>query len=257
MGFAGFLRLLSAKKGEIAMLKYLNKLAILNAEVGALLCGVSPAHALITIELKEGALDSGPIALTPGGVANPTITTFGDYSVNITSRSSSPGVDPTIGQALLQHSDLEIDTIAVPTAPLEIILMDDGFVNNFGSPVLFEGNISAVFISPGDSVSTSHALNGTTLITDLTLTGGAGGVPVPDHDFETVQTPLGPGMFSMSNDTFVDLHGTAPGASAQFTVTTEVSPVVPAPAGIVLALTGLPCLGLGTWFRRRKAKVVG
>jgi hypothetical protein len=33
--------------------------------------------------------------------------------------------------------------------------------------------------------------------------------------------------------------------------------VVPAPAGLVLALTGLPCLGLGTWFRRRKAKVVG
>ena len=30
---------------------------------------------------------------------------------------------------------------------------------------------------------------------------------------------------------------------------------VPAPAGVVLALYGLPFLGLGTWLRRRKVNV--
>jgi len=46
------------------------------------------------------------------------------------------------------------------------------------------------------------------------------------------------------------------GDTLNYSSSTTLS-AVPAPAGVVLALSALPCLGLGAWVRRRKAKVVG
>jgi hypothetical protein len=70
-------------------------------------------------------------------------------------------------------------------------------------------------------------------------------------DNTVVASPGGGATFAMSNDSFLHLTGIA--SSAQFTVTTQVSPV-PAPAGLVLALTGMPVLAFGGWVRRRWLK---
>src|SRR5262249_29031417 len=40
-------------------------------------------------------------------------------------------------------------------------------------------------------------------------------------------------------------------ANVSASTVTPAAVAVPAPAGVVLALTGLPVLGLGTWLRRR------
>jgi len=234
------------------MLPYLNKLTIMMALVAALLWGASPARAAFTIELKEDGLDSGPIVLVPGNIPNVTALVFGDYQVTIISRSSSPGTDPTTGQALLQHSDLNVQLTNALGAPLEIILQDTGYANTLGSPVVFEGSVASSFISPGGTVDASHALNGVTLITNATLVGTSpAGQPVPASDFKAVlASPGGGATFTMSSDTILNLNGVT-GASAQFTVTTQASPV-PAPTGIVLALGAVPFLGLGRWLRRRR-----
>jgi len=60
--------------------------------------------------------------------------------------------------------------------------------------------------------------------------------------------------FALSNEFHIANLSIGVGAQLSLTGSTTLA-AVPAPAGIVLALTGLPCLGIGTWFRRRKAKV--
>jgi hypothetical protein len=223
-------------------------LKILTAfSVGAvLLFAASPAQSAFTLTLKETGQVDKTVVLAAGNAANITTVVFGDYSVNMVSRSSSPGVDPSTGQANLQHVDLNIQlNPAGAKGDLEIILTDNGYTNSLGNPVYFEGSLASSFISPGGKVTTTHSLNGVALIGPQVLTG------VGSIDNTVVASPGGGATFAMSNDSFLHLTGIA--SSAQFTVTTQVSPV-PAPAGLVLALTGMPVLAFGGWVRRRWLK---
>jgi hypothetical protein len=60
--------------------------------------------------------------------------------------------------------------------------------------------------------------------------------------------------FSIEETINVTLTNT--GDVFNFSSSTDLTPT-PAPAGIVLALSGLPFLAIGTWVRRRKAKTAG
>jgi hypothetical protein len=59
-----------------------------------------------------------------------------------------------------------------------------------------------------------------------------------------------PALYSLFSQVTMTL---AAGGSASFN---DNQTVTPAPAGLVLALTGLPCLAIGPWLRRRFFKVV-
>jgi len=83
-----------------------------------------------------------------------------------------------------------------------------------------------------------------------TLLSGTQKIDGSTAEVVTSATPL----YSLSNQ--LDIIGITLGAGAQLNLTgTTTLSTVPAPAGVVLALTGLPILGLGHWLRRRKNPV--
>jgi hypothetical protein len=61
----------------------------------------------------------------------------------------------------------------------------------------------------------------------------------------------GAGNYSLTSVSTLNVTG---GTVLNLSNHENVKPV-PAPAGVLLALTGLPFLGIGTWLRRRKAMV--
>jgi len=114
-----------------------------------------------------------------------------------------------------------------------------GFLDNsntlFGQP--------AGGSTPQQSASASLSAPGTLPLAYNPATPTAdvpGGTPFSMTDVLTFTFTLGKGS---GQDT----------AAASFTTTADA--IVPAPSGVVLALTAIPLLGLGAWLRRRRLAV--
>jgi hypothetical protein len=229
----------------------IKKLAILVAMAAAMLWACSPAQAAFTITYHEvGVVGDVTVTLTAGGVLNnasPPGGVFHDYTIGAFARSTSPGVDPSTGQTNLQNVQFDVKVNSPATGDLVVTLTDTGYSNTLGSPVMFEGSVASSFISPGGTVTATHLLNGVTLLGPQTLTSPSGSI-----DQAVLASPGAGATFSVSNVATVHLPGVAL-SSAQYTVTTQASPV-PAPAGLALVLTGVPVLGVGGWLRRRLKK---
>jgi len=71
----------------------------------------------------------------------------------------------------------------------------------------------------------------------------------PYSDSKTVAFNRGAGPFSLTDQLTITL-----GANSSTTGDLQSTVPVPAPAGLLLALSGLPVLGVGGWLRRRRMK---
>jgi len=112
----------------------------------------------------------------------------------------------------------------------------------------FLDNTNTLFGQPGAGSTPTQTAN-----VSRTTVGSTGFRLNPDPSVNT----LVPGGTPFSMTDVLTFTFTLDAGSGQTTANVSASSVasVPAPAGLVLALSGLPVLGIGTWLRRRRQSV--
>jgi len=190
----------------------------------------------------SGAVPDGLIIFN-GGV--------GGFTINTTVGSSNAPGTPTLAQ--LTINSLSISSAGfVGTQGLTFTLSDTNFMApGAGQNASLVTQLSTTQLPTGTSV-TGQSFIGANL---GSLTGGTilnlndvGGLKTSN----TVTVP--PNPFALENVTSVSVLGQGLGTELTVQVTGITAVAVPAPAGLILALTGLPVLGFGGWLRRRRTK---
>jgi hypothetical protein len=232
---------------------------------GALLLGTAtPARANLELDLQDGngtvvhvnvPNDQGPAVfigtLGPGGAGG------GDFQIFISVGSSnSPG---TNNLAYTQQGTVDIINLTGSTHTLHINVSAQNFTDPQSPPPLLVTDTISGSVLSGNLLSgtfqgfadTSNALFGTGFAGQNLNIGNTGqGNSFHANGSANGFSPNGV-PYSLSNFLTVQLSG-----GGHLTLTggnVETLQPAPAPAGMVLALTALPCLALG-WLRRRTRK---
>jgi len=207
--------------------------------------GASTAGA--SFNFSAGTVSINNLTISPTGAT-------GGFKISATiADSNSPGGKV----ATIDTSSLSIlnQTGTAGNSTLVLTTGDTGFTSPSGPSVGLTSTISAT--AAGTNSANASVLFNSYLDTTNAQFGTQQGTPT------ILLSPLSPGS-SLSGDTSAALTGTPSPYSltevAKITLAngdklTDLSSgttVVPAPAGLALALTGLPLLGLGGWLRRRK-----
>jgi len=169
--------------------------------------------------------------------------------------------------SVLTEAETEVTRTGPGFATLSITTGYDGFTLPVGSPLYVDSTVafsainttipgsSYVFqnwadnVPPAQNLVTPTGVSGQTGVFVFTSVIPPGSVPsllTPESQFNRTTTPFQVTERStlvLSTNDFVS-----------FTATTTVV-AVPAPAGLVLALTAVPFLGLGAWVRRRRVQI--
>jgi MYXO-CTERM domain-containing protein len=214
-----------------------------------------PAHAYIEIDYS---IDNG--GRTFGASSNTGFVTFsgsglgGFFDVLFTiGTTNTPGGQ----QALITQSNNSVSTdyTDVNTShTLHIYVSSTGFTQPQSPPPTSLGNASSitenggsttvVFSSYADATNTLFGTSGSSTSVTYSVSGQAG----KGDQSSTLFSPNG-ATYSLTN--IGDFTMTGGTSLTVVSGNTTVTPT-PAPAGAVLALAGLPVLGIGGWLRRRK-----
>jgi len=169
--------------------------------------------------------------------------TFGSFILNLHSGLSKPA----LGTAAVPHMDLTFRASSTITDTLLVEISDQGFST---SPLAMAAKIGGTLSGGITSVKADATFDSGNV-----LFGGA--APPGYTQTFTTGSFAGTGGFQVTGATPYSLTQriliTATGAgltSGDFEIN-----AVPAPAGLVLALSATPVLGIGAWLRRRKAVV--
>jgi hypothetical protein len=217
---------------------------------------VSRADTLVVKIAEDGGAFTTVITTNGGSYTN---AAFGDFA--ITSLSASSNTPGTKLIADLLSTNLSVVNNGAGTHTLHIQWSDIGFTapGSSGSTLAVLSHIGGtVFVGAKDGSLKfqSYADNSNTLFGFGDFTTGVQG-PISLASAGSYDSDAA-GNFLRSSGTY-SLSGTADitlgsGGSINFT-TSETLTAVPAPAALVLALTGLPCLGAGYLARRRKNRL--
>lgn len=276
------------------MIRFRNFLLVVALLVGAAILGApAPAHATYEVAVyDDGTLAF--TATGSGSLAN-TLVLYGGSTTHFTvtsgsSTSNFPGL--ASGSNLNLGNSTQVSTtagfVAGTTNTLTIVVSENGWMAPTSSLLALSssaggsaGNsgtanmtISSTYTSYLDSSAGNNVyLNGTPPTTFVTPAGGSapsnttGNVSVAPGTPSTNSLVYNPASataivaggtpFTMTSVLTFQVTlaaGDTGGASFGANDTTTAN-AVPAPAGLVLALTGLPCLGIGTWLRRRQVRL--
>jgi hypothetical protein len=206
---------------------------------GAVLAGPSPARATFTLTLHETGFTDAVYGDNGAGVIFISGGSFGDFAfqADIATSNSQSGVAP----ATLTINQLAFRNQAQGSKSLTITIQDDGFTAPSPGQVIMTTQLATISLTnAGDTVSERSYLNGVggTLLS-------LGTAPSGDKVQDVVQETSSP--YTLTNVTTLNLSKGGMIASVGSTTV-----ATPAPAGALLALTGVPFLGLGL-LRRRKA----
>jgi hypothetical protein len=223
----------------------------------SLLCTATIARADLIITVGE---DGATPTTIVDEVGSPTSNLFGgvisfsttDYSIVFLSGEANQN---SITELL--SSDTSVTRNATTGSHvLNITITGTGYTSpNTPPPVDVNSHLGATVAtgSAGDTM-VYHSLVGATDIGAQTLSIGSAGSY--NNSKSAVLTTL-TGTFQIQQTLNITLNKSGDTTNYSTSTTLTQATATPAPAGIVLALSGLPFLGIGTWFRHRKAKVVG
>jgi hypothetical protein len=209
---------------------------------------------------SESGVTAGAFAGTPNAIS--FSGSIGQFTLNVTTGTSTPFLSAPSFYEAQDLTNVTINSSGAGT--LRLILSKDNY--GAGTP---DGNLT--FKSDVGGVLTAGAGSS---ITFASYVDDGNGIPNLGHDQNPVgaldpvtgvgtaaitQT-FGPGVFSDSTGVAFSKTGTYSiyqVVTVTFTGAGSVSfndtvGTAPAPAGLVLALTGLPALGVGNWLRRRR-----
>jgi hypothetical protein len=225
--------------------------------LGVFLAAPSRSKADTTIQVQEGTITTvgGNTVFTPTGTAQ-TI----DLGLLTQPGASIPNINTTnftifgtvglnvVGNSISISTSLNLSTSASGTQGLQVIVTDPDLTNSAPlAPATFTNDASGTFAGG------SLAVSGTTTIAGVTsppstsqsdsTTGNIANLPTP---FTMTQTLLvnvtppvgGAASFTSGISTVVNTNSLPPNA-------------VPAPGGLVLALVGLPLIGMRRVLRRK------
>lgn len=249
------------------MLRFGRCLTLAAALAGAVLLGTAtPARATFEVILTDVNLGTNlTIVDNDSNDSNGAAKTiqynnsaFGNFNVNITARTNSPGGTISgLGVAdRLQDVTITTTNIGSGSDTLKFQVISDGFNTPGvgGQTALLTNALASTAIDAGGSGTFTSSVTGISTfttsaasLTDTDVLSDGSGPKLSDKS--SLYFVLDKSPYTVSNVMSITL---ANGGSAQFTGTTTVT--APAPAGLVLALAGLPVLGLG-YLRRRRAQV--
>jgi hypothetical protein len=212
------------------------------------------ARADLQVTLHEtGAPTSSDLVLSGGmlladGSHQITFTgSFNDFLFDsLTIVTSSPGTGPR--GAMLNDIEFALRNYASGSKTLNITVSSDGFTapGSPGSGMFLTSTLASSYISPGGQVTFQSSLDSTSTST-LLVTPNM--IPLQNGQLTTTTVAIrGGASYTLGNTMSITLD---PSGAAQAVGTTTTS-VVPAPPGVVLALTGLPVLALGLGLRRHR-----
>jgi hypothetical protein len=175
--------------------------------------------------------------ISPPGGSIPTIhttdfTVFGTIGLNV------------VGNSISLSSALNLSTTATGTQGLEIIITNPDLTQtNAGSPATFTNDASGTFAGGSVAVAGSTTIAGTTTPQSSSQSnvtnGNVSGLPSPFTITQTLLINVTPPSSGAGSFT----------AGISTVVNTNAVPV-PAPGGLLLALAGLPLIGMRRLLRR-------
>jgi len=239
------------------MFRFHKKLSLVAALIGAAILS-APSQAEAAFQLRFSTTGTGgPFTTITDNVGLDTNLTAGVIAVNVGALSivgtSSSFISPTL--TLL---DLQVSGIAAAgTYDLVIDTTVDG-INTEPPPQLLHFAYNGSITPPGSGLSVSMQ----TWVDDLNALFGISGLGIVANTGAKVVPPNVSGdiVFSASPDysatARVHITGTSllP-ASLSLDNNNSIVPT-PAPAGLLLVLSGMPALGFGAWLRRRRRQAV-
>jgi hypothetical protein len=222
--------------------------------VGAALC-VTPSRSLAdtTIQVVEGTITTsgGTSSFTPTGTPQTV-----DIGVVSPPGGSIPAINTTdftifgsvglnvVGNSISLSTALNLSTTATGTQGLEIIITNPDLTQtNAGAPATFTNDASGTFA--GGTIS----LAGSTTIAGATTPQSTGETDITNGNVSNLPSP-----FTITQTLLINVTPPASGAgsftSGLSTVVSTNSVPVPAPGGLLLALAGLPLIGLRRVIRK-------
>jgi hypothetical protein len=234
------------------MFRLVKGLPCLAALAGAfLLSMVSPARADFRITLQEGA--QTPVTANGANSAFYSGAVGSDFSVTAISGSASSSST----NAVTQGAAFDIKNNGASAETLTITFSATGFTSPLSPPPLnildtVSGSlVSGTVTGTGQGFAgIGNTLNETT-VAGQQLSFSANGASKSFSQSGVVESAFSPS--SAYSLTFTETFALSAGGEITVTGGNVQTVPTPAPPGSVLALTGLPFLGLGAWVRRRKA----
>jgi len=202
-----------------------------------------------------GAGDNDGLANNKIVVVSQTVGTY-DFNVTLTTTNSPGG---TI--SFVNHSTSEISGTGAAT--VQIIASANGFTSPAGSIQATSGG-TFQFLAPTPSGNTADVSYNAYIDTNNllastapagTLIGAGGPVTITSPIGNSTQSDVQFGTFGQPYTLTLQLKGVLNSDSLNsidMDGTLRLESVTPAPAGFLLALSGIPVLGVGAWLRRRQ-----
>lgn len=239
------------------MRKWLTNTMIGLAVGAAVLFTAAPARASYFYQIfDDGVAVTGII--TPSGNSFSTILSTTNFDITIASSLTVQSVSMTTLNTNLQA---HLNGPGTHTIEIKVAFVD--YSMPAGSPLLAVSSGSANFADSNNKDFATGQAWGNAANTSAFNTGATGGKQTansPGGDaFGVVLNPnpssfsfARSGNFALNQDLLISLtNGTNTTGQDQFSTIVTSPGVVPAPAGLVLALTGMPVLAFGGWVRRR------
>jgi len=245
------------------------KLLLCGCVFAGVFCTALPLRADLIIKVSEDGAVSGTkfAQFTLSGsptsdltLAESTVTlgpnaTSHDFTVRVLGGDANQTTGPT--QSELLSSTTSVTENGSGTHTVTITITGSGYTAPTAPPPItaftsFSGNVNTV--GTGTSGYLFSAKAGSNTIDTAAGPGAfttAGAFTTPDST-TTITSLSSPYSIQQTLVLNMNTHNERINYSSQ-TLLTQT----PAPGGIVLAVTCLPCLGIGVWLRRRKAKVAG
>jgi len=227
---------------------------VVAALVGAAMLA-APNQAQAVFQMRISSTVAGPggtLLITDGGVGdvNPLagaitfVGSIGNFSLTVNTGETKP----FIGSATTPHMDLNFQANSAGSDTLTIEISDQGFLT---SPLPMNTSIGGTLSGAIASVKAEATFDNTNTL--------FGGTAPPGYSQTFTSSPIsGVGGFTITGGTPYSLTQriiiTATGQGGLTSGDFELQ-AAPAPAGLVLALTGMPVLGLGAWLRRRRTLI--
>jgi hypothetical protein len=249
----------------VPMIRFRNFLPLFVAAlVGTAILGFpASARADLEIALQEDGVDGGDgvgvrhvVATAASFTAATYSGTYGDFTVTVFSGSSDNAADLSD----LLSSTNKVKNNAGTAKTLRLWVTQDGYTLPLGSPLSVESGLAGT-VNTGTigftGIFQAYADKNNNLFGTGDFTNGAQNASPNGSSFDTGSATgsfTRSGDYSLTSVTVFDMSG---GASGNFSAHVNVTApaTAPAPAGVVLALSALPFLGIGSWLGRRKLKV--
>jgi len=168
----------------------------------------------------------------------------GDFNIQISVGTSNAPGTPEIAELTINNTSIS-SLGFTGTRTVTVTLSDDGFTTPTGVQNLIS-QLSTTQLPTGTNVTYQSFVDGNPGgQLSLNTVGGASGT-------DSVNITSSP--YTLTSVTTYTVTGQGAGHSLTVQTSGLTAVVVPAPAGAVLALTGIPCMSLGCWLRRRLRK---